>query len=65
MTSTDTDREPGAERLEQMKNDFLAAQQRRRNSTPAAAARPDETGKGPDLAGPAPDRRRSVAMFRP
>jgi hypothetical protein len=50
MTSVDADRDPQAQQLEQMKNDFLVAQQRRRER--AAASRGDSgDGDGPPLAG--------------
>ena len=34
MTSIDDDRDPQAQRLERMKNDFLVAQRRRRERAP-------------------------------
>jgi len=51
MTSIDDDRDPKVQRLEQMKTDFLVAQQRRRER---AASRPGDTGDGdgPPLADP-------------
>src|SRR6476619_7362091 len=57
MTSIDDDLDPQGQQLERMKNDFLVAQQRRRER---AASRRDDTGDtgdtgdgdGPPLAGP-------------
>ncbi len=53
MTSVDDDRDPQVQELEleRMKNDFLVAQQRRRER---AASRPGDTGDGdgPPPAGP-------------
>lgn len=65
MTSTDDDRDPQTQCLERMKNEFLVAQQRRRDRTPAAAAPHENTGDGPDLAGPAVDRQRGIAALWP
>ena len=47
-----------AERLEQMKSEFLIAQQRRREGQPQAASRSDGTDDGPPLSEtvPAPIR---------
>ena len=51
MTSVDDDRDPQVQQLERMKNDFLVAQQQRRERV---ASRRDDTGDGdgPPLAGP-------------
>ena len=65
MTSIDGDRDSQAQRLEQMKNDFLVAQQRRRQRAPGAAPRHEDTGEGPPLAGPAADGLTGVAALRP
>jgi hypothetical protein len=65
MTSIDDDRDPQARRLERMKNDFLVAQQRRRERAPGAASRHDDTGDGPVLAGPAADGLPGIAALRP
>jgi hypothetical protein len=51
MTSIDDDRDPQVQQLERMRNDFLVAQQHRRER---AVAHRDGTGDGdgPPLAGP-------------
>jgi len=54
---------PG-QRLERMKNEFLAAQQRRCNMAPGAAARPDHTDDGPPVAGPADETLTGLAAVR-
>ena len=64
MTSIDDDRDPQAQRLERMKNDFLVAQQRRRERAPVAASPHDDTGDRPVLAGP-PARWPGIAALRP
>jgi hypothetical protein len=51
MTSTDDARDPPAQRLEWMKNEFLFAQRRRRERAHGAASRHDDTDGGPLLAG--------------
>ena len=53
------------ERLERMKSEFLAAQQRRRERAPDAAARPDDTDDGPLMAGPADETLTGIAAVRP
>ena len=65
MTSTDDDRDPQAQRLERMKNDFLVAQQQRCERAPEAASRRDDAGNGPPLAGPAADGLTGIAALRP
>ena len=45
--SDDADRSQQAERLEHMKSEFLAAQQRRRNQSPRPADRPVDTDDDP------------------
>jgi hypothetical protein len=65
MTSIDDDRDPQAQRLERMKNDFLVAQQRRRERAPGAASRHDDTGDGPLLPSPAADGLPGVPALRP
>ena len=65
MTSIDDDRDSQAQRVQQMKNDFLLAQQRRRQGAPGAPSRHDDTGDGPPLAGPAADGLTGVAALRP
>ena len=65
MTGIDDDRDPQAQRLERMKNEFLVAQQRRRQRAPGAASRHDDTADGPPLAGPAADGVTGVAALRP
>jgi len=52
-------------RLELMKNEFLVAQQRRREKAPVTASRPDDTDDGPLEAGPADGRMTAVAAARP
>jgi hypothetical protein len=54
-----------AERLERMKREFLAAQQRRRGRAPHATARPDDTDNGPPMAGPADETLTGIAAVRP
>jgi hypothetical protein len=65
MTSIDDDRDPQGQELERMKNDFLVAQQRRRERI--AAMRPGGTGDGdgPPLAGRAAVGRTRSAALRP
>ena len=65
MTSIDDDRDPQVQQLERMKNEFLVAQQRRRER--AAAPRRGDTGDGdgPPLAGPAADGQTGIAAWRP
>jgi hypothetical protein len=65
MISIFDESDPQAQRLEQMKNEFLIAQQRRRERTPAAAPRPDHTDDRPLLAGPAAGRLTEIAAVRP
>ena len=65
MTSIDDERDPRAQRLERMKNEFLVAQQRRRERAPEAASRPDDTGDGPPLTIPAADALTGIAALRP
>ena len=53
-------------RLERMKNEFLVAQQRRREKAPEAASRrPDDTNDGPLQVGPSDGRLTGVAAVRP
>jgi hypothetical protein len=54
-----------AQRLERMKNDFLVAQQRRRERAPQAASRPDHADDGPLLAGPDAGGLTGIAAVRP
>ena len=49
--SLDDEGDPQAQRLERMKDKFLAAQQRRRTRVLEAPARPDDTDEGPRQAG--------------
>jgi hypothetical protein len=53
-----------AERLERMKSEFLAAQQRR-GRAPHATARRDDTDDGPILVGPADETLTGIAAVRP
>jgi hypothetical protein len=53
MTSPEHDSDSPAKRLEQMKSEFLAAQQRRRDRARPAVTSPDDTVDGPHLTGPA------------
>jgi hypothetical protein len=64
MTSFDDDHNPQAQRLERMKNDFLVAQERRRERAGAASPR-DDTGDPPPSAGPAADGLTGIAALRP
>ena len=52
------------QRLELMKSEFLAAQQRRCNRAPDANARPDHTDDGPPVAGPADKTLSGIAAVR-
>ena len=65
MTIIDDDGDPQAQRLERMKNDFLVAQQRRRERAPGAASRQDDTGVGPLLPRPAADGLPGFSGLRP
>jgi len=65
MTGIDDDRDPQAQSLEQMKNEFVAAQQRRRAMAPVADSRHDDTGSGPPPARPSADDLASIADLRP
>ena len=56
---------PQAERLEQMKSEFLVAQQRRREKPLEAAARSDGTDDGPLQAGPTDETPAGIAAMRP
>ena len=62
--SSDTSGDRLPERLEQMKSEFVAAQ-RRRQTVPVAAARPDDSDAGPTQAGPADGRLSGIAAERP
>ena len=61
--SVDDAVDPG-QRLERMKSEFLAAQQRRCNRAPDATARPDHTDDGPPVAGPADETLTGIAAVR-
>ena len=61
MTSIDDERDPQAQRLERMKNEFLVAQQRRREGTAASRRRDAGDGDGPPLAGPVADGQVGIA----
>jgi hypothetical protein len=61
MSSNDDGRDK-VERLEQMKNEFLAAQQRRRDRVRGIAPRPDETGAEPPVGGPTTEGLHAVAV---
>lgn len=50
LVATVADRGQQTERLEQMRNEFLAAQQRRRNQSLLAADRPADTDRDPRVA---------------
>ena len=65
MMSIDDGRDPQMTQLERMKNDFLVAQQRRRER--AAASRRGDTGDGdgPPLKGPVADGQTVIAAVRP
>ena len=52
MTSIDDDRDPQERDLDRMRNDFLVAQQRRRERASAAPSHDTGDGDGPPLAGP-------------
>jgi hypothetical protein len=58
------DGDPQAERLEQMKSEFLAAQQRRRERALHATSRPHDTDDGPLQAGPADETPTGIAAVR-
>jgi hypothetical protein len=53
-----------AQRLERMKNEFLLAQQRRRDRVSRAVPRP-ETDEGPLMSGPADGSPTGIAAVRP
>ena len=53
MLAADDEGDPQAERLERMRSEFLVAQQRRRQSAPPTATRPDHTDGSPLLQNPA------------
>ena len=55
---------PQAERVEQMKREFLAAQQRRRGQKPATSPS-GGTDDGPLQAGPADETPGGIAAVRP
>jgi hypothetical protein len=63
MASTDNDRDPQLHRLERTKNDFLVAQQRRRDKAPIADVGCGDTGDAPDLARSAADRPPGIAAL--
>jgi len=65
MTGTNDDRDSQAQRLERMRNDFLVAQQRRREKAAEAAARPDETPAKPSREAPPADDRTGVVTVEP
>jgi hypothetical protein len=54
-----------SQRLQQMKDEFLAAQQRRRQTTIDAAARRDNKDDGPPMPVPGGDTSTRVAAERP
>ena len=60
MTNADDVLDPQLQTLEQMKAEFLAAQQRRRERAPEPAPRHDDTGNEPPLAGPVVDSQVAV-----
>jgi hypothetical protein len=51
MTNADDDLDPQLQTLEQMKNEFLVAQQRHRDRN-ASVSRHDDAGSAPPQAGP-------------
>jgi hypothetical protein len=63
LNASHDDGTPQAERLEQMKREFLVAQQRRREQPPRS--RSDGTDDGPLLAGPSDKTPTSIAAVRP
>lgn len=64
LNASNDDGTPQAERLEQMKREFLVAQQRRREQPPHAS-RSDGTDDGPLLSGPSDKTPTSIAAVRP
>ena len=62
LNASNDDGTPQAERLEQMKREFLVAQQRRREKPPQPS---DGTDDGPLLAGPSDKTPTSIAAVRP
>jgi hypothetical protein len=65
MTAIDDAGDPQAPCLERMKNEFLVAQQRRRDRASHAAPRPDDAGDKPLVVGPADEGLIGVAAERP
>ena len=65
MTSIDDDRDPQVQQLERMKNDFLVAQQRRRERAAASSRGDTGDGDGPPLAGPVADGQTGITALRP
>ncbi len=64
LSANSDDANPQAERLERMKSEFLAAQQRRRANLPEAAVRPGDTGDGPIQTRPAGETPAVIADVR-
>jgi len=52
MTNADDDRTPQSQTLQQMRDEFLVAQQRRRERVALAGSRRDDAGSEPPQAGP-------------
>jgi hypothetical protein len=68
MTSIDHERDPQMLELERMKDDFLVAQQRRRERIAASRRGDTGDGDGPPLAGPVAhwaDGHRRLAILTP
>jgi len=65
MTSIDDDRDPQVQQLERMQNEFLVAQQRRRERAAASRRGGTGDGDGPPLAGPVADGQTGIAALRP
>jgi hypothetical protein len=65
MTSIDNDSDPQLQLRERMKNEFLVAQQRRRERAAASRLGDAGDGDGPPLAGPVADGQTGIAALRP
>ncbi len=65
MTGTHDEREPQVQQLERMRNEFLVAQQVRREKAAATGRADNGDGDGPHLAGPVTDGQAGIAAVRP
>ena len=65
MTNANHDRHPNLSELDRMKNEFLVAQQRRREKSAASVRGDTGGGDGPPLAGPVANAKTGIAALRP